>query len=62
MPYDPKMYASLGAAAAEAIDRIESGDSAGAAIVLQNALSEAEDLYICAEDDRKEKEALTSLV
>ena len=62
MPNYPKMYAILCAAASEAIDRIGSGDSAGAVNLLQNALSEAEDLYICAEDDRKEKEALTSLV
>ena len=53
MPYDPKMYAILCAAASEAIDRIERGDSAGAVNLLQNALSEAEDLYICAEDERK---------
>ena len=49
----PKMYAILCAAASEAIDRIGSGDGAGAVNLLQNALSEAEDLYICAEDERK---------
>jgi hypothetical protein len=55
MPYDPKMYAILCSAASEAIDRIGSGDSAGAVNLLQNALSEAEDLYICAEDERKKE-------
>ena len=55
MPNYPKMYAILCAAASEAIDRIGRGDSAGAANLLQNALSEAEDLYICAEDERKKE-------
>ena len=55
MPNYPKKYAILCAAASEAIDRIGSGDSAGAVNLLQNALSEAEDLYICAEDGRKKE-------
>lgn len=45
----------LCAVASEAIDRIGSGDGAGAVNLLQNALSEAEDLYICAEDERKKE-------
>lgn len=55
MPDYPKMYAILCAASSEAIDRIGSGDSAGAVNLLQNALTEAEDLYIYAEDERSEE-------
>ena len=55
MPNYPKMYAILCAAASEAIDRIGRENNAGAVNLLQNALSEAEDLYICAEDERKKE-------
>ena len=51
MPDYPKMYAILCAAASEAIDLLAEGEQAEAVNLLQSALSEAEDLYIGAEDE-----------
>ena len=50
----PHMYAILCAAASNAIDLIAGGKNAEAVNLLQNALSEAEDLYISAEDEKNE--------
>ena len=52
MPNYPHMYAILCAAASGAIDLITGGKNAEAVNLLQSALSEAEDLYISAEDEK----------
>ena len=48
MPDYAKMYATLCAAASEAIDLINAGNTAQAAEDLQKALLDAEELYITA--------------
>jgi len=56
MPDYPHMYAILCAAASNAIDLIAGGKNAEAVNLLQSALSEAEDLYISAEDEKIDAE------